>query len=134
MLDDYLDEFVEPTIREFAKDPTSRRRAFLACVVTHHALDRMSGEQKEQARAYLEPIGKVANAFKHVVATRSEPPLAASEVITRPPFIWDKGVWDLSVFNDFEGGVTLDRDRSVDLLDTLRRAVAYLRALPSTTS
>ena len=131
MLDDYLDEFVEPTIREFAEDPTSRRRAFLACVVTHHALDRMSDEQKEQAHAYLEPIGKVANAFKHGVATRSKPHLAASEVIARPPFIWGEAVWGLSVFNDFEGGVTLDRDRSVDLLDKLRRAVAYLRALPT---
>src|SRR5262245_40695491 len=35
----YLENFVEPTIAEFQAKPTSVRHAFLACLVTFHAVD-----------------------------------------------------------------------------------------------
>jgi hypothetical protein len=47
----YLDEFVEPTLDEFRRDPFSRRRAYLACVAIYHAIDRypLCGQAREKA-------------------------------------------------------------------------------------
>ena len=38
-LERYLEEIVEPTVADFEQHPTSVRHAFLACVVTCHAVD-----------------------------------------------------------------------------------------------
>jgi hypothetical protein len=35
----YLDEIVEPTVKDFEANPTSVRHASLACVVVFHAVD-----------------------------------------------------------------------------------------------
>jgi hypothetical protein len=35
----YLEEIVEPTVKDFAEHPASVRHAFLACVATYHAVD-----------------------------------------------------------------------------------------------
>jgi hypothetical protein len=43
---------------------------------------------------------------------------------------WDVATWDLSRWDDPIGGVTLDNDRNVDLLDVVKRAVAFLREQP----
>jgi hypothetical protein len=40
----------------------------------------------------------------------------------------DVAVWDLSRFDDPVGGVTLDREPNVDLLEILKRTVGFLRA------
>src|SRR5260370_31325747 len=44
----YLEEFVEPTIADFEKDPASVRRAFLACVATFHSVDYLAHPRKPQ--------------------------------------------------------------------------------------
>lgn len=78
----YLDEFVEPTLDEFRRDPFSRRRAYLACVAIYHAIDRypLCGQAREKAerdalreawRAESEEFEIVeiaAHDFKHVWA------------------------------------------------------------------
>ena len=38
----FADEIVEPTITEFEREPSSRRRAFLACVATFHLIDYLA--------------------------------------------------------------------------------------------
>ena len=42
----YLCDFVEPTIAEFEKNPASVRHAFVACVVTFHAVDYLAHPKK----------------------------------------------------------------------------------------
>jgi hypothetical protein len=124
----YLDTIVEPTIIDFESNPTSVRHAFLACVATFHAIDYLAYPNKTKA-TLRQKFGKqspdflltdhLAHAFKHVVVGRHDAPhLKAQEVISRPPAFWG---------DDSVGGVTLDKDRKVDLLVAIRRTVAFLR-------
>ena len=134
----YLDEIVEPTINELQENPTSVRHAFLACVAVFHTIDYLAFPDKKAPRALRQKFGRkspkfamvdnVAHAFKHVVAGNpKEPRLIVKEVISRPPGKWGEAVWDLSRWDDPDGGVTFDTDRDVDLLDVVRRATAFLR-------
>jgi hypothetical protein len=131
----YLVEIVDPTLKDFDEHPTSRRHAFLACVVTCHAVDylaypadpRSLRQQFEHQSAAFKLVNDVGHAFKHVVQGRpSAPRMKQSDVIQRPPFYWGVAVWDLSRWDDEVGGVTLDSDRNVDLLETVRTAVSFL--------
>jgi hypothetical protein len=38
----YLKVIAEPTVEEFKRNPSSVRHAFLACVATYHAIDRVA--------------------------------------------------------------------------------------------
>lgn len=135
-LERYLDDVVDPTISDFEQNPTSVRHAFLACVATYHGVDYLAHPRKgvgirqrfrTESRDFA-LVDDVAHAFKHVVVgERSKPRLTAREVISRPPAHWGVAVWDLSRWDDEVGGVTLDRDRDVDLLDVVRRATVFLR-------
>jgi hypothetical protein len=137
----YLDDVVDPTIRDFEQHPTSVRHAFIACVVTFHAIDYLAhpkssrgirqkfGSQSQD----LAVVDRVAHAFKHViVGPRHAPDLTAREVISRPPAFFDVGYFDISRVDDTIGGVTLYGDRDIDLLDVAKRAVAFLRGKTST--
>ena len=75
----YLDEFVEPTLDEFRRDPLSRRRAYLACVAIYHAIDRHPahgpGRKERDAlrkawrkSAEFATVEIAAHDFKHVLA------------------------------------------------------------------
>jgi len=139
-LEQFLDEVVEPTIADFEANPTSRRHAFLACVATFHGVDYLAHPKKPQSlrqkfneeSAEFALVDRVAHAFKHVVsgheASPHRPPLNAADVIPRPPAFWGTMVWDLSRWDDAVGGVTLDRERDIDLLVALKQTVAFLRA------
>jgi hypothetical protein len=141
-LERYLNDVVDPTIRDFEQHPTSVRHAFIACVVTYHGVDYLAHPRKWSAdlrqkfrRESLDfdLVDDVAHAFKHVVVKRQDPNVkAAAEVISRPPFIWGEAVWDLSRWDDAIGGVTLVGARNIDLLDVVKRAAAYLRSKTST--
>jgi hypothetical protein len=143
----YLQEIVEPTVKDFEQHPTSRRHAFIACVAVCHGVDylaypkdpRALRQQFEHQSLDFKIANDVGHAFKHVVqGNRNDPRMKASEVISRPPAKWDEAQWDVSAWGDSIGGVTLDSDRNVDLLATVRRAVEFLWAqinmpqLPST--
>jgi hypothetical protein len=135
----HLDDIVEPTINDFENNPTSVRHAFLACVATFHTVDYLAREAGKSS-AHLRQIYRsesqdfaliddVAHAFKHVsVGKHDEPKLVVSEVISRPPAILGLAVFDLSRFDDADGGVTLDKERQIDLLDSLRKTVAHLQS------
>ena len=38
----YLDDIVEPTFEDFKRNPRSLRHAYLACLVTYHAIGRVT--------------------------------------------------------------------------------------------
>ena len=134
----YLLEVVRPTIAEFEANPTSRRHAFIACVVTYHCVDYLAYPDKPQNRLAsfreacpgFEVVDRVAHAFKHVKTGHSEnphrQPLASGDVISRPPAVWGEAVWDLSRWDDETGGVTIDGERELDLLVAIREAVEFL--------
>jgi hypothetical protein len=44
----YLNEVVDPTIKDFEANPTSVRHAFLACLVTFHSVDYLAYPQKSR--------------------------------------------------------------------------------------
>jgi hypothetical protein len=134
----YLEQIVEPTIRDFEENPTSVRHAFLACVAVFHATDylayprrRPAGLRQEFRRASsaFAIVDDVAHAFKHVaVGNRQRPHLKSDQIIARPPAYYDvSGAWDLSRWDDPIGGVTLDAARNIDLLDAIKATVAFLR-------
>jgi hypothetical protein len=136
----YLDEVVEPTIADFEANPTSRRHAFFACVAAFHGVDYLVHPRKPQSLRLrfneqspeFALVDRIAHAFKHVVsghaASPQRPLLKATEVIARPPGYWGTTmVWGLSRWGDAVGGVTLDEEREIDLLDVLKRTVVFLR-------
>jgi hypothetical protein len=142
-LEQYLVEIVDPTLKDFEANPTSRRHAFLACVTTCHAVDylafpsdpRALRQQFEHQSLAFKAVNDVGHAFKHVVqGKRSQPQMKQSEVISRPPAYWDVAIWDLSRWDDTIGGTTLDNDRRIDLLETVREAVHFLWEKVKTTS
>jgi hypothetical protein len=136
----YLDEFVDPTIAEYADNPTSRRRAFLACAALFHTIDYMQFPEKDgnlrkilrEASIDFALVDRIAHAFKHASSGHARDPinqpLKADDVISRPPAIFGTMILDLSRWDDEAGGVTLDADREIDLLVTLKRAAAFMRA------
>lgn len=134
----YLREILEPTLKEYANDRTSVRRAFLACVAAYHTLDHLAdGKGVESLRKAIRKdcpsfrvIDQVAHAFKHkrVGHPNGElKPLAIEDVISRPPAIFGQMRFDLSRFGDKYGGVTLDNSRNVDLLAELGMVQHYFQ-------
>jgi hypothetical protein len=135
-LERYLNDIVKPTVADFEANPISTRHAFLACLVTCHAPDYSAHPEgataKRQKFRLKSPDFKIADdvghAFKHVVVgKRTSPRLRADQVIARPPAFWGHAVWNLSRWGDKVGGVTLDNDHTVDILEVLNRAVEFLR-------
>jgi len=48
----YLKTMVEPTVDEFMRNPLSPRHAYIACVVTYHAIDRVTyGKTRDEEEA-----------------------------------------------------------------------------------
>jgi hypothetical protein len=133
----YLEEIVDPTVKDFEEHPTSVRHAFLACVAVFHSIDYLAFPRRSrglrQKFRKVSPdfalVDQVAHAFKHVVTGNpGDSRLVATEVITRPPAYWGSMVWGLSRWDDADGGVTLDKDHNIDLLEVVRRATAFLRS------
>jgi len=134
---EYLDEIVEPTIKDFENNPTSIRHAFLASLAVFHTVDYLAYPKKARslreryckASADFAVVDDVAHAFKHVsVGPQDNPDLKAGQVISRPAAVWGKAVWGLSMWDDAVGGVTLDCQCGIDLLNTMRSAVNFLRS------
>jgi hypothetical protein len=130
----YLDEIVDPTVQDLEANRTVRH-AFLACVAVFHAVDyrayprKSRGTRKSygQASAEFALVDQVAHAFKHVVSRRGKISLNAKDIISRPAAHWGSAVYGLSQFSDPVGGVALDSDRNLDLVDVVKRAAIFLR-------
>jgi hypothetical protein len=137
----YIDDIVEPTIAEFEAEPTSVRRAFLACVVTFLVIDYLfysnnsSAAKRNEFRKKSESfaiVDRVAHAFKHVITGNplhpQNKPLSAKEIISRPPGFAGVAFAGLSCVGDLLGGVTLADQRGVDILTEMKNAVRFLRS------
>ena len=139
-IEQYLSEIADPTIADYEANPTSRRLAFVACVMLFHAIDYLQypdrdGNLRKRCRDEspdFAHVDRIAHALKHVSSGHpndpTNQPLHSGEVIARPPAIWGEMVWDLSRWDDATGGVTLDKDREFDLLATLKRAATFIRS------
>jgi hypothetical protein len=45
--EEYIREIIGPTIKDLAQNPTSKRHALLACVVTYHMIDYLHGKRRK---------------------------------------------------------------------------------------
>jgi hypothetical protein len=113
---EFATEIVVPTVREFRDDRRSRRRAYLACMVTYHLKDYLQKSDVDVEAAMktfggsraFEVVRAVCTAAKHkVFAGDKHPdniPFSAGDDYDRPPATWDEAVWDLSRWGDAVGG------------------------------
>jgi hypothetical protein len=133
----FLDEIVEPTIKDFEAHPTSRRHAFLACVATCHAVDYLAYPSKGTAlrqklskrSADFQIVDDVGHAFKHVTTgDRNDPRTRMADVIARPPSFPGVMKPGLTIMGDKKGGVTIRGRKGINLLYALRQAVIFLRS------
>lgn len=71
-LTEYLNQIVDPTFADFQQNPASGRYAYLACVTTFHAIDRVArkpGNLRKRWRNLSVEfliVDMVAHHFKHV--------------------------------------------------------------------
>jgi hypothetical protein len=136
---EYITKIVEPTIKDFEENPVSVRHAFLACVVVFHSIDYLGGSKStsqlrqkfRKASKDFALIDRIAHALKHVKtgheASKDIQPLAASEVILRPPAFWGVAVWGLSRWNDSTGGVTIKTEVELDIMGAVKNALEFVR-------
>lgn len=101
-LAEYLDLIVEPTFTDFRQNPRSGRHAFLACVATFHALDRVKRVhtrphslrqvwQRESIDFLI--VDMVAHHLKHVQSGHErEPP--PKDAIPLPSIVFDQHLGD----------------------------------------
>jgi len=117
--------------------PTLRQSQLL--YVAFHTIDYLTYPENSAAKrdtyrkecADFAVIDRFAHAFKHVETGHENSaiqPLAAKDVISRPPAFFEVGVWDLSRWDDQVGGVTVRQETSLDILQALRRTVEFLRS------
>jgi hypothetical protein len=129
----YLDDIVEPTIEEFARNPLSIRHAFLACVATFHAVDYLAyprasrGLRQEFGNASpdFKLVNHVAHAFKHVVSGNPQKPNLKSDEVVKRGGAFQAGTFDPLAFD--VGAVTISDRPAVNLLRTVKQAVQFLR-------
>lgn len=131
---EYLEEIVLPTIDEFQADGSSRRKAYLACIVTFHLKDYLmkdnsSGVEKAitgRAQAAFEVVSAVANGAKHSVSGRQ----GQLKFVAGTDFYWyphriETLPSGISVLGDIEGGIMIAADEhfSASVMDAVRTLV-----------
>ena len=134
--EEYLSTMVRPTLREYAEDRSSVRRAFLACVVTFHTIDYIAnGEKPAVLRSRVRKecpsfilIDRVAHAFKHASTgnLRDEvQPLKSKQVRSRSSAIFGQAVFGEAIFGDAHGGVIIPGAMHTELYDELQKVISY---------
>jgi hypothetical protein len=125
----YLDEIVDPIVKDFQEHPDSRRHAFIACVAVFHSIDYLAYPRRSQplrdAFRKTSPdfaiVDEIAHAFKHV-QTDGRTPLKADKVVSH------KGDFSNDFSDDFDISKVTVKDRpGVNLLSSVRKAVSFLR-------
>jgi hypothetical protein len=87
-LEQYLDLIVEPTFKDFERNPSSVRHAYLACVAAYHAVDRAAhpshpGNLKKKWRDEsfeFVIVDMVAHHFKHVISDDEKAPTPSGNI------------------------------------------------------
>ncbi len=127
-LGEYLRQIVEPTVEDFKRNPTSARHAYLACVATYHAIDRVAypksvgnlrKEWGKQSLAFA-MVDLVAHQFKHVRSNDEKAPHPPRTIRLSPGLFGQVG-FNTHAFND-----TGSRHSLRNLLFLLQTAVKFL--------
>jgi hypothetical protein len=108
----YMDEIVLPTVAEFKNEPRSRRRAYLACVVTFHLKDHLKAagekgiEQTMRAAGHaFDVVRGVCNGTKHFQTDQTHLiQFAAGNDWDRPPAAIGQLAIGVSRIGDAHGG------------------------------
>ena len=109
----YMNEIVLPTVVEFKREPRSRRRAYLSCVVTFHLKDHLkaAGEtgieqtMRTAAGDAFDVVRGLCNGTKHVQTDQTHLiPFAAGKDWDRPPAALGQMVLGVSRLGDPYGG------------------------------
>lgn len=128
----YIEQIVEPTVKEFEQNQRSMRRAYLACVAAYHTADRAAypkdpGNLKSQWRkecfAFV-IVEMVALKFKHVVSDAEKAPTKEG-YIPLSAAVFGRGTLNSAPLNTVafnEGGVDLH-----NLYFMVRDAITFLR-------
>lgn len=125
-LDDYLEQIVEPTFREYELNPGSARLAFLACVATFHAVDRASYPRKvatlrakwRKECVEFSVVDMVAHHFKHVRSSNERIP------VNRPGIPFSSVVFRNSQRESANLGSSMDLR---NLYFAVREAIRFVR-------
>jgi hypothetical protein len=131
---EYLEEIVLPTIDEFQADGSSRRKAYLACIVTIHLKDYLTKDNarnvektvRNRAEAAFDVVSAVANGAKHSISGRG----GQIRFHAGSDFYWPShSVQTLpsgvSLFGDSEGGTMIPADTyySASVMEAVRTLV-----------
>jgi hypothetical protein len=131
-LQQYIDIIVEPTFKDFERNPRSLRHAYLACVAAYHAIDRAAypkapGNLKKMWRKEsLEflIVDMVAHKFKHVISDDEKAPIPKG-YIPLSNLVFGHGTLNSAPLNTIapnEGGIDL-----YHLHFVTRDAITFLR-------
>ena len=111
--EEYFQDIVFPTVKEFRDEPRSRRRAYLACIALFHLKDylRKAGEHdvvkglRDATGDAFDIVQSVCNGAKHVrVNSRHVVAFSAGGDVERPPAVAGLLECGLSELGDYEGG------------------------------
>jgi len=127
----YLDDIVEPTFEDFKRNPRSLRHAYLACLVTYHAIDRVTypknpgnlRKQWKKASVQFAIVDMIAHKVKHVVSDDEKYRPASG--IPLSSIVFGFGTINSAPLNTHtinDGGVDLH-----NLLYVIRDATTFLR-------
>ena len=85
--EEYMRDILQPTIKELVQNRTSKRHAFLACVVTYHMIDYLCGKRRKavlrgeyrlQSPAFA-AVDRIANGRAEAQSGRAPLPSRAGE-------------------------------------------------------
>lgn len=131
--DEYMREIVEPTIKDMVANRSSRRHAFIACVVTFHTVDYLAGkrrkailraEYRRQSSAFA-AIDRIAHAAKRKQSGDRRSPLRVENARARPSAVFGESTFGTNAFGDV-GGAT-DGSEPADVLELVNAAADFLR-------
>jgi hypothetical protein len=123
----YLQEIVLPTVRDFRDERRSRRRAYLACIVTYHLKDYLvkAGWPEDHVGQAMRLIGNdgpydtvhsICNAAKHCGHDRAHNvSFVVGTDYDRPPAIAGAMIAGLSIVGDGTGGREIPFRGGVDI-------------------
>jgi hypothetical protein len=131
---EYVNEIVVPTIKEFRDNRTSRRHAYLACIVIFHIKEhlRVFGETNidvvMKSKAF-DSVRSICNGTKHVVTDASHNIRFESGTdYVRPPAFCNVMICGLSYLGDTKGGREIFDGRArIDLYGACREALQMFK-------
>jgi hypothetical protein len=136
-----MTELVLPTVEESKAERLSRRRAYLACIVTFHLKDHLAkvGEtgienaMRADSQDNFDVVRGICNGTKHVRTDGSHPiPFAAGDDWERPPAVAGRLMAGVSVLGDAVGGREItDGSERIDIYSAVKAVLqSYCKLYP----